>query len=142
MSTPQNPGEKRRRERGDDSISWDKTNKCHVGTISLGYDATGKRLKRSVRGKTKAAVKAKLDALHAEIKAGIHTPATYTVEQCVRDWLDSLTLDPGTVASYRGQAEKWIYPKIGKTKLKDFKATDAEKFFTEIGQALSKRSLS
>ena len=90
---------------------------------------------------TKAQVKHKLDALHDEIKAGIRTPATYTVEQCVRDWLDSLTLDPGTIASYRGQAEKWIYPKIGKAKLKDLKATDAERFFNDLGQVLSKRSL-
>ena len=28
-----------------------------------------------------------------EIKAGIRSPATYTVEQCVRDWLDSLTIE-------------------------------------------------
>jgi hypothetical protein len=94
-----------------------------------------------VRGDTKAQVKDKLDALHDQIKAGIRTPATYTVEQCVRDWLDSLTLDPGTIASYRGQAEKWIYPKIGAAKLKDFNATSAERFFNDLGQALSKRSL-
>ena len=132
---------KLRRGRGDDGISWDKINKCHVGTVSLGYDATGKRIRRTVRGRTKAEVKAKLDALHDEIKAGIRTPATYTVEQCVRDWLDSLTLDPDTIAGYRGQAEKWIYPKIGKAKLKDLKATDADKFFNDVGQVLSKRSL-
>ena len=47
------PKPKRRRERGDDGISWDKVNKCYVGTISLGYDDTGKRLRRFVRGKTK-----------------------------------------------------------------------------------------
>jgi hypothetical protein len=35
------PGKKRRRERGDHGISWDKTNKCYVGTISLGYDSSG-----------------------------------------------------------------------------------------------------
>jgi integrase len=132
---------KTRRGRGDDGISWDKVNKCHVGTVSLGYDATGKRIRRTVRGRTKAEVKAKLDALHDEIKAGIRTPATYTVEQCVRDWLDSLTLDPETIAGYRGQAEKWIYPKIGKAKLKDLKATDADKFFKDVGKVLSKRSL-
>jgi integrase len=132
---------KPRRGRGDDGISWDKANKCHVGTVSLGYDATGKRIRRTVRGRTKAEVKDKLDALHDEIKAGIRTPATYTVEQCVRDWLDSLKLDPETVAGYRSQAEKWIYPKIGKAKLKDLKATEVEKFFNECGKALSKRSL-
>ena len=135
------PSEKKRRDRGDDGISWDITNKCYIGTVSLGCDTTGKRIRRTVRGRTKAQVKHKLDALHDEIKAGIRTPATYTVEQCVRDWLDSLTLDPGTVASYRGQAEKWIYPKIGKAKLKDLKATDAERFFNDLGTVLSKRSI-
>lgn len=76
-----------------------------------------------------------------EINAGIQTPATYTVEQCVADWLDALELDPSTVAGYRSQAEKWIYPKIGATRLKDFKATDADLFFRDAGQALSKASL-
>ena len=71
---------KKRRERGDDGISWDRTNKCYVGTISLGFDDEGKRRRRRyARGKTKAEVKDKLDALHEEINAGIQTPATYTV---------------------------------------------------------------
>ena len=135
------PPAKKRRERGDDGIAWDKINKCYVGTISLGHDGTGKRLRPTVRGKTKAVVKDKLKKLHEEINQGIRTPATYTVELCVRDWLDALTLDPDTVAEYRGQAEKWIYPKIGATKLKDLKAPDADKFFRELGQALGKRSL-
>jgi integrase len=112
-----------------------------VGRISLGFDSDGKRLRRSVRGKTKTEVKDKLEELRAEIKAGIHTPATYTVKQCVADWLDSLTLDPVTVAEYRRQAEKWIYPKLGATKLKDFKATDADRFFKDLGKVLGKRSL-
>jgi integrase len=135
------PKPKRRRERGDDGISWDKTNKCYVGTISLGYGDGGKRRRRYVRGKTKADVKDKLDKLHEEIKAGIETPATYTVRQCVADWLDSLELDPHTMATYRGQAEKWIYPKIGRTKLKDFKAADADRFFRDVAKVLSKASL-
>jgi integrase len=129
------------RSRGDDGIHWDKTNRCYVGTISLGHDPSGKRQRRTVRAPTVTGVKDKLDKLHDEIKAGIRTPATYTIEQCVRDWLGSLTLDPVTTATYRGQAEKWIYPMIGKAKLKDFKATDAERFFAELGKSLSKRSL-
>jgi integrase len=55
--------------------------------------------------------------------------------------VDDLTLDPDTVAIYRGQAEKWIYPKIGATKLKDFKATDCDRFFKDLGRNLSKASL-
>jgi integrase len=141
MVRPRAPEPRRRRERGDDGISWDRANKCYVGTISLGYDDAGKRLRRTARGKTKQAVKDKLDKLHEEIKAGIETPATYTVRQCVTDWLDSLELDPHTMATYRGQAEKWIYPKIGRTKLKDFKATDADRFFRDVAKVLSKASL-
>ena len=135
------PKPKRRRERGDDGISWDRANKCYVGTISLGFDGLGKRLRRTVRGKTKQEVKDKLDGLHEEIKAGVHTPAAYTVKQCVTDWLDSLELDPHTMATYRGQAEKWIYPKIGAKKLADFKATDADRFFRDAAQVLGKSSL-
>jgi integrase len=141
MATPQGPDRKRHRDYGDGGISWDKVNNCFVGRISLGFDSSGKRLRRSVRGKTKTEVKDKLEELRAEIKAGIHTPTTYTVGQCVADWLDSLTLDPVTVAEYRGQAEKWIYPKLGATKLKDFKATDADRFFKDLGKVLGKRSL-
>jgi hypothetical protein len=132
---------KKRRERGDDGISWDRTNKCYVGTISLGFDDAGKRRRRYARGKTKAEVKDKLDDLHEEINAGIQTPATYTVEQCVADWLDALELDPSTVAGYRSQAEKWIYPAIGAKKLKDFKAIDADRFFRDAARTLSKASL-
>jgi integrase len=135
------PEPTKRRERGDHGISWDKINKCYVGTLSLGYDPSGKRIRRTVTAKTKTKVKDKLDELKDEIKAGIRTPATYTVEQCVRDWIDSLTLDPGTIASYRGQAQKWIYPKLGARKLKNLKVTEVERFLNDLGKMLSKRSL-
>ena len=34
-----------------------------------------------------------------------------------------------------------IYPKIGATKLKDFTAAEAEKFFDELSGSLGKRSM-
>jgi integrase len=136
-----NRQKKSRRERGDGGISWDKTNKCYVGTVSLGYDSDGNRIRRTVRGKDRDQVKGDLDDLRNEIKAGIRTPATYTVEQCVKDWLEDLTLDPETIATYRGFAEKWIYPRIGAIKLKDFTATDADAFFKNVAKHLGKASL-
>jgi integrase len=132
---------KRYRDHGDDGIHWDKINKCYMGTISLGFKPDGQRVRRTVRGKTKAEVKDNLDKVHAEINAGIRTPATYTIEQCVKDWLDSIERDDHTLATWRSQANKWIYPKIGSTKLKDFQAADAEKFFEELAKSLAKRSL-
>jgi hypothetical protein len=45
-------------------------------------------------------------------------------------------LPPGQVFAQQetiiGQAKNWIYPRIGTTKLKDFNATDADKFFKEL----------
>ena len=143
MAKPPQPSQpkKRYRDRGGDGISWDKTNKCYVGTISLGFTPEGKRVRRTARGRTKAEVRDRLDELHQEIKIGIFTPATYTVGQCVKDWLDSIERDPHTMATLHSQAKKWIYPTIGATKLKDFKATDADRFFKELSKVLSKRSL-
>jgi integrase len=92
-------------------------------------------------GKTKAETKDNLDKLRDEINAGIRTPATYTVEQCVKDWLDSIERDPHTMETIAGQAKNWIYPRIGAIKLKDFTATDANKFFKELAEVLGKRSL-
>jgi integrase len=132
---------KRRRDRGDGSITWDKINKCYTGRISLGYSGDGARNRPTVRGRTKTEVKEKLDALREEINAGVRPRATYTVEMCVKDWLDSIERDPHTMETLTGQARNWIYPKIGATKLRDFTATEADNFFKELGQILSKRTL-
>jgi integrase len=139
--SPSKP-KRRRRDRGDGTIAWDKANKCYVGKLSLGYAGDGKTRNRpSVRGKTKAEAKDNLDKLRDEIKVGVRTPATYTIELCVQDWLDSIERDPHTMATITGQAKNWIYPKIGRTKLKDFSATDADRFFRQLAEVLSKRTL-
>jgi hypothetical protein len=44
-----------------------------------------------VRGKIKTEVKDKLRAKHQELNANVRTPARYTVQQCIEDWLASLT---------------------------------------------------
>jgi integrase len=132
---------KRRRDRGDGSITWDKVNKCYTGRISLGYSGDGTRNRPTVRGRTKTEVKEKLDKLREEINAGVRPRATYTVAMCVKDWLDSIERDPHTMKTLTGQAENWIYPKIGARKLRDFTATEADNFFKELGQVLSKRTL-
>jgi hypothetical protein len=41
--------------------------------------------------RTKTEVKEKLRDKHQELAAGIRTPATYTVERCLNDWLQTLS---------------------------------------------------
>ena len=143
METPADPKKpkKGRRGRGDNGITWDKVNKTYVGSVSHGYQTDGKRFRPTVRGRTKAEVKDRLDKLEEEIKAGVRMSATYTVGQCVADWLESIERDPHTMATITGQAKKWIYPRIGSVKLRNFSAADAERFFRQIAPFLSTRSL-
>jgi len=43
-------------------------------TVSLGYGPDGKRIRRKVGGRTKQEVKDRLEALHADLAAGIAAP--------------------------------------------------------------------
>ena len=78
----------RRRAHGEDAIYFESAKNRYVGAVSLGYAPDGKRIRRKVTGKTKAEVRDKLKAAHAELDRGLHTSATYTVQQAVDDWLE------------------------------------------------------
>jgi hypothetical protein len=79
----------RRRGHGEDAIYFDVAKNRFVGAISVGFGPGGKRIRRKVTGKTKAEVRDKLKAAHAELDRGLHTSATYTVQQVVNDWLEA-----------------------------------------------------
>src|SRR6185437_14792677 len=91
-----------RRRRGEDGISFEHRGPCtdphrhrHCpglwrGELTTGYTSDGKRQRRKVSGKTKAAVIDKHRDLHAQLDQGV-TPkagyAHYTVRQAAEDWL-------------------------------------------------------
>jgi hypothetical protein len=75
----------RRRGHGEDAIYFDAAKNRYVGAISVGFGPAGKRIRRKVTGKTKAEVRDKLKAAHAELDRGLHTSATYTVQHAVDD---------------------------------------------------------
>ena len=75
-----------RRGHGEDSIYFDQANNHWVGAVSLGYKA-GKRVRKTVTGRTKTAVKAKLRQLRQELDNGVRSSATYTVCNALDDWL-------------------------------------------------------
>ncbi len=59
----------------------------YMGAVSLGYGPDGKRIRRKVSGKTKQEARARLQALHQEMDAGVKSSKTYTVREAVDDWL-------------------------------------------------------
>jgi hypothetical protein len=94
-----------RRGYGDDSTYWHATKGRYVGAISLGYDPKGKRIRKSVTGKTKAEVKDKLKELHRELDEGTAGSPLCRVDQAVAAWLASLDLDPNMIVNYRFMAK-------------------------------------
>jgi hypothetical protein len=100
--------ETKRRARGEDSIYYDRSRDRRPGTITVGWKPDGRRDRITVRGRTKTEVKDKLRAKHTELAAGIRTPAYYTVEQCLKDWLETLnTQAESTLTGYRLMVRHW-----------------------------------
>jgi hypothetical protein len=130
----------------DDAIHFDHSGDCRDarshkgcpgrwrGAVSLGYGPDGKRIRRKVGGRTKQEVKDKLEALHADLSAGIAVPdGRYTVGQAIEDWLrDGLDgRAEKTVALNRG-ALKPFADRIGKRPLRELTAQDVRQVLTDI----------
>ena len=70
-----------RRGWGDDGIYWVAHRKRYVGAASLGYGPDGKRIRKTVSGKTKQEVKDKLRVLHDDLASPVRSPKDYTLTQ-------------------------------------------------------------
>ncbi len=57
------------------------------GEIALGYNADGSRKRKRVTGTTKTIVQDRLKELHADLDAGVESPAGCTVRKALDDWL-------------------------------------------------------
>ena len=145
-----------RRGHGDDSIYYDhragtecsdarRHRSCAGrwrGVVSLGYAGDGSRVRRKVSGQSRTEVKEKLRALHAELGEGLHTSHTYTVRQCVDDWLsDGLDgRSPKTVSTYREVLEP-LMALIGGTKLRELSARHVHGGLVKLSADRSTRTL-
>ena len=69
----------KRRGHGEDSIYWDESKSRYVGAVSLGFSASGARLRKKVSGRTKTEVRDKLRELHQQVDSGLRPRRRYTV---------------------------------------------------------------
>jgi hypothetical protein len=109
-----------------------------VGSVSLGYGPDGKRIRRTVLGKTRQEVRAKLKDLHKELDAGVKSSPTYSLREAVEDWLrDGLDgTSSRTRALYEGLLEM-----IGARPLRSLSAGDVRSALGEMVTRYSTRSL-
>ncbi len=137
--------ETKRRGRGEDSIYYDiyydRSRDRWAGTVTVGRKPDGRRDRITVRGGTKTEVKDKLRDKHTELAAGVRTPANFTVERCLNDWLETLNTQAGsTVTGYRIMARHLI-GLIGNVKLVDLKVKDVQFAMGKLAERLSTRSV-
>ena len=142
-----------RRRRGEDGISFEHRGPCRDperhrhcpglwrGELTIGYGDDGRRERRKVSGRTKAAVVDKLRDLRSELDHGIVPKtgyASYTVRQAARDWLAS-GLD-GRSAKTIKKNENVLEPiltVIGARKLRDLTAGDVRQALSAMAAGYS-----
>jgi len=132
----------KRRGFGEDGIYLDAARNRYMGAVSLGYGPDGKRIRRKVSGKTKQEVRAKLQALHQEVNAGVRSSSTYTVREAVDDWLRE-GLD-GTSERTRTLYEGLLEPvleMVGARPLRNLTAADVRSALGQLVTRYSTRSL-
>src|SRR6266702_6643867 len=136
-----------RRARGEDGISFehrggtacrepDRHRRCRGlwrGEITLGYTPDGKRIRRKVSRRTKAAVKDALDELRSEAADGVRTSGSYTLQQAVEAWLsDGLSgRSHQTVAKYR-YVLKPVLARIDGKALRELTAAEVRAALTSL----------
>ena len=76
-----------RRGQGEDSIYWDSSKNRYIGAVSLGFNASGTRVRKKVSGRTKTEVRDKLRELHKQVEGGLRPKRSYTVGDALDDWL-------------------------------------------------------
>src|ERR1700683_161010 len=132
----------KRRAAGEDAIYFDADRNRYVGSISLGFGADGRRLRRKVTGRTKQEVRDKLKTLHGELAAGLKAPTSYTVRQVVDAWLrDGLDgKSERTKKLYSGLLGP-LMDEIGKRQLRELSARDVRDGLAELTGRYSTRSL-
>lgn len=104
-----------------------------VGVVDLGRIG-GKRVRKTVTGKTLRDVRAKFKALKASVDAGVDHE-NWTVEQWVQHWLrthvDGVLRDT-TAAMYRRNVDRWIIPHLGKHRLDKLRPEHIETLYATM----------
>ena len=78
---------------------------------------------------------------HTELAAGIRTPARYTVEQCLKDWLETLHTQAATTVTSYQIVVRHLTELIGAVKLSELKVCDVDFARGKLAERLSTRSV-
>lgn len=133
-----------RRSRGDGGLHWDNSRKRWIATVTIGYDARGKRITRKASAQTKTEAKEKLKEMVRDLDDGLPIPASgYTVADAVKAWLayGLRGRDQETISNYTCLAQTHIMESIGAKQLRQLSAEDVDGWLSELSKKMSTRTL-
>jgi integrase len=122
---------KTRRSKGEGSFG--KTRRADgylLGQVTIGHDPfTGKPIRKSVYGKTKAELTEKMTALKYQVQQGIFdVVAKDTLDEFFEQWIASPhSFEPLTITSYRTYYKSSFKDTLGSKKLKNITTLDIQR---------------
>lgn len=131
-----------KRGQNQDSVYFDPSRNRWVGAVSLGFAPDGTRRRRKVYGTTKTAVYDKLRDLHRDLNKGVAPKASYTVNDCLDDWLahGRNRVSASTRDTERYQAEN-LRRLLGRAKLRELTARDVHTALESMTQTHTSRTI-
>lgn len=123
-----------KRSNGEGSIR-EKRKGLYEGRYTEGWDENGKQILRSVYGKTKKEVIAKLNDIHTSLDKGTYVrPDDITFGEWLDIWLRDYVIDvkPATKAQYAYQIRTNIKPALGSFQLQKLTATMIQQFYNAV----------
>lgn len=123
----------KRRGHGEGSVFYDHNRRRWTAVLDLGMDASGKRQRRKLTGRTRAEALTKLrDAQRTHEQGQALGKANETVGHLLRDYfargLPPTARSVNTRESYRWAIEVQLVPALGARKLRDLTPDDVEAF--------------
>ncbi|WP_243789768.1 tyrosine recombinase XerC [Saccharopolyspora gloriosae] len=134
----------KRRSRGDGGLYWSEERQRWIASVTVGFDARGKRIVRKASGKTKTAAHAKLREILRDQEDGQPAEDTaYSVADAAQSWLayGLSGRSKSTVDNYRFQVEGHILPRLGKRKLRELSVEEVDKWLADRASVLSTRTV-
>lgn len=132
---------KARRPRGDGAVYQE--NGRWIGQLDLGRDATGKRRRRKVSGRTKSEVTKRMTELRREIDRGVDVSRrSPTVAEVATDWLSKAAparRSEATMERLRRRIDQHLVPGVGHRRLDQLRVDDVEAWLqaeAERGQSI------
>ena len=132
------------RSKGEGGLHWDMTRKRWIATVTVGYDARGKRVVRKKHFRTRTEATVGLRQLVRELESGeLNSASDVTVADIVNDWLEhGLTRQvDATTDQLASLAKRHVIPRLGKRKLKELKASEVDAWLRSLSTTLSTDSL-